>query len=108
MWLTHPIFGAQLGDGTSDHSRLNELEAQLESMNLTEEEKRKERERHARKEKEYSRLQRHTMSVEDFEPLTIVGRGAFGEVRIVREKSSGKIYAMKKLKKSETVKKNQA
>lgn len=87
--------------------RLNALEAQLESMNLSEEDKRRERERHAKKEKEYSRLQRHAMSVDDFDLLTIVGRGAFGEVRIVREKSSCKLFAMKKLKKSDTVKKNQ-
>lgn len=33
-----------------------------------------------RKETEYMRLQRHKMSVEDFELLTIIGRGAFGEV----------------------------
>lgn len=76
-------------------------------MNLSEDEKRQAREQHAKKEKEYSRLQRHVMSVDDFELLTIVGRGAFGEVRIVREKSSGKLFAMKKLKKADTVKKNQ-
>lgn len=33
-----------------------------------------------RKETEYMRLQRHKMGVEDFELLTIIGRGAFGEV----------------------------
>lgn len=48
------------------------------------------------------------MTVDDFEPLTIIGRGAFGEVRIVREKATGKLMAMKKLKKADTVKKNQA
>jgi serine/threonine kinase 38 len=32
-----------------------------------------------RKETEYMRLQRHKMGVEDFELLTIIGRGAFGE-----------------------------
>jgi serine/threonine kinase 38 len=33
-----------------------------------------------RKESDYARLQRQRMSVDDFEPLTIIGRGAFGEV----------------------------
>jgi serine/threonine kinase 38 len=33
-----------------------------------------------KKETEYMRLQRHKMGVEDFELLTIIGRGAFGEV----------------------------
>ena len=33
-----------------------------------------------RKETEYMRLTRHKLSVDDFELLTIIGRGAFGEV----------------------------
>ncbi|KAF3775500.1 putative serine/threonine-protein kinase [Nymphaea thermarum] len=33
-----------------------------------------------RKETEYMRLKRHKICVEDFELLTIIGRGAFGEV----------------------------
>lgn len=83
------------------------LEQQLERMSLTEEEKLEERQRLARKEKEFSRLQRHQMTADDFDKLAIVGRGAFGEVRIVREKATGKLYAMKKLKKSDTVRRNQ-
>lgn len=35
-----------------------------------------------RKETEYMRLQRHKVGVDDFEPLTIIGRGAFGEVML--------------------------
>ena len=33
-----------------------------------------------KRESDYTRLQRQRMSVDDFEPLTIIGRGAFGEV----------------------------
>eukprot|EP00951_Prasinocladus_malaysianus_P028739 scaffold263215_cov39-Prasinocladus_malaysianus.AAC.3 len=57
------------------------------------------------------------MTVDDFEPLTIIGRGAFGEVakastaalsvRICKEKNTGKIMAMKKLKKSEMLRRGQ-
>ncbi|XP_024962019.1 serine/threonine-protein kinase CBK1 isoform X4 [Cynara cardunculus var. scolymus] len=54
-----------------------------------------------RKETEFMRLKRNKICVDDFELLTIIGRGAFGEVRLCREKKSGSIYAMKKLKKSE-------
>jgi serine/threonine kinase 38 len=43
----------------------------------------------------------------DFEPVTIIGKGAFGEVRVVREKSSGNIFALKKLSKNEMIYKNQ-
>ena len=47
------------------------------------------------------------MSTADFEPLTLIGRGAFGEVRIVRERSTSNIYAMKSLRKSEMVRRGQ-
>ncbi|KAL2599133.1 hypothetical protein AAZV13_10G035100 [Glycine max] len=53
------------------------------------------------------RLQRHKMGVEDFELLTMIGKGAFGEVRVCREKTSGHVYAMKKLKKSEMLRRGQ-
>nr|AGE09676.1 serine/threonine protein kinase [Carica papaya] len=60
-----------------------------------------------RKETEYMRLKRHKICVDDFDLLTIIGRGAFGEVRLCREKKSGNIYAMKKLKKSEMLSRGQ-
>ncbi|KAJ0769905.1 putative protein kinase AGC-NDR family [Helianthus annuus] len=53
------------------------------------------------------RLQRHKMGADDFEPLTMIGKGAFGEVRICREKTTGNVYAMKKLKKSEMLRRGQ-
>ncbi|KAK7840398.1 serine/threonine-protein kinase tricorner [Quercus suber] len=53
------------------------------------------------------RLKRHKICVDDFDLLTIIGRGAFGEVRLCREKKSGNIYAMKKLKKSEMLSRGQ-
>ncbi|XP_042389195.1 serine/threonine-protein kinase tricornered-like [Zingiber officinale] len=60
-----------------------------------------------KKETEYMRLQRHKMGVDDFELLTIIGRGAFGEVRICKGKKTGNVYAMKKLKKSEMLRRGQ-
>ncbi|KAF5810521.1 putative protein kinase AGC-NDR family [Helianthus annuus] len=60
-----------------------------------------------KKETEYMRLQRHKMGVDDFELLTMIGKGAFGEVRICREKTTGTVYAMKKLKKSEMLRRGQ-
>ncbi|CAM8924408.1 hypothetical protein QQ045_022688 [Rhodiola kirilowii] len=60
-----------------------------------------------KKETEYMRLKRHKMGADDFEPLTMIGKGAFGEVRICREKSTGHVYAMKKLKKSEMLRRGQ-
>ena len=39
------------------------------------------RTQHATKETEYLRLKRSRLGVEDFEPIKVIGKGAFGEVR---------------------------
>lgn len=39
--------------------------------------------------------------------LKIIGRGAFGEVRLVQKKDTGHIYAMKMLHKKDMVEKDQ-
>ena len=43
------------------------------------------------------------VELEDFELLTLVGRGAFGKVYRVKEKATGKIYAMKVMQKTEII-----
>jgi len=48
-----------------------------------------------------------SMSVDDFELLTVVGKGSFGKVMQVRKKESGIIYAMKVLKKQQLVARKQ-
>lgn len=61
----------------------------------------------------YQKLFKHRRNVGDFEKLAVIGRGAFGEVRLVREKTAPhpdgerRVYAMKMLRKSEMLKKNQ-
>lgn len=79
------------------------LERQLESSQVPREQQINLLKDLERKETEYMRLKRHKICVDDFELLTIIGRGAFGEVRLCREKTSSNIYAMKKLKKSDMV-----
>ena len=49
----------------------------------------------------------HSLGVDDFEYLKVVGRGAFGKVMQVKKKSDGAIYAMKILKKSEIIDRGQ-
>lgn len=83
------------------------LERKLADADVTEEEQNNILKNLEKKETEYMRLQRHKMGVDDFELLTIIGRGAFGEVRLCREKSTGHVYAMKKLKKSEMLRRGQ-
>ncbi|XAR67134.1 Non-specific serine/threonine protein kinase [Bertholletia excelsa] len=83
------------------------LEKKLASLNVSEEEQINLLKELEREETEYIRLKRHKICVDDFDLLTIIGRGAFGEVRLCREKKSGNIYAMKKLKKSEMLSRGQ-
>lgn len=52
------------------------------------------------------RLRRQRINIYDFEPIKIIGRGAFGEVRLVRYIPTGEVLAMKKMKKTEIVFKN--
>ncbi|KAM3128981.1 hypothetical protein pb186bvf_018898 [Paramecium bursaria] len=53
------------------------------------------------------RKKRTKITTSDFEPLAIIGRGAFGEVRVCRFRKTGEILAVKKMKKSEMLAKNQ-
>ena len=53
------------------------------------------------------RQQRKKMNIREFEPLTIIGRGAFGEVRVCRQKNTGNIFAVKKMRKEDMLNKNQ-
>ena len=58
-------------------------------------------------EAEQMRQARKKMSITEFEPLTIIGRGAFGEVRVCRQISTGDIVAIKKMRKEDMLNKNQ-
>ncbi|XP_031436748.1 rho-associated protein kinase 2 isoform X4 [Clupea harengus] len=46
------------------------------------------------------------MKSEDFDRVKVIGRGAFGEVQLVRHKPSQKVYAMKILSKFEMIKRS--
>lgn len=48
----------------------------------------------------------HRMRGDDFEVVKVIGRGAFGEVQLVRHKSTRKVYAMKLLSKYEMIKRS--
>ncbi|CAI0558290.1 unnamed protein product [Linum tenue] len=60
-----------------------------------------------RRETEFMRMQRRKVGIDDFEQLTVIGKGAFGEVRLCKAKGTGEIFAMKKLKKSEMLSRGQ-
>jgi serine/threonine protein kinase len=55
----------------------------------------------------FLRLRRTRIGLEDFRTVKVIGKGAFGEVRLVQKVDTGKIYAMKTLRKNEMFKKDQ-
>ena len=65
------------------------------------------RKEHCAKETEFLRLKRSKLGAADFEAIKVIGKGAFGEVRLVQKVDTGHIYAMKVLRKSEMVSKEQ-
>lgn len=50
---------------------------------------------------------RKKLTIYNYESISIIGKGAFGEVRVCRDKDTGDIVAIKKLKKEDMIKKNQ-
>jgi serine/threonine protein kinase len=86
------------------------LEDKLSKMNITEEEKEKYREAYAIANNEANEDMNKRLSINDFESLAIIGRGAFGEVRLVRRKDNirtREVYALKSMKKDNMISKNQ-
>ncbi|KAK3688310.1 kinase-like domain-containing protein [Podospora appendiculata] len=60
-----------------------------------------------RKEGSYLRFLRTKDKPENYTTVKIIGKGAFGEVKLVQKKADGKVYAMKSLIKTEMFKKDQ-
>uniref|UniRef100_A0A673N2V2 non-specific serine/threonine protein kinase n=1 Tax=Sinocyclocheilus rhinocerous TaxID=307959 RepID=A0A673N2V2_9TELE len=87
--------------------RQQKLEKVMDQEGLGDEEKGLRRSEHARKETEFLRLKRTRLGLEDFESLKVIGRGAFGEVRLVQKKDTGHVYAMKILRKADMLEKEQ-
>eukprot|EP01017_Pseudomicrothorax_dubius_P050258 TRINITY_DN9481_c0_g1_i4.p1 TRINITY_DN9481_c0_g1~~TRINITY_DN9481_c0_g1_i4.p1 ORF type:complete len:536 (-),score=163.67 TRINITY_DN9481_c0_g1_i4:835-2442(-) len=84
-----------------------ELQRKMEEMHLSVSEQELTKRDIIHKEAERQRLKRKKMSARDLDPIAIIGRGAFGEVRLCRWKESGEVVAVKKMKKSEMIFKNQ-
>lgn len=63
--------------------------------------------RFSTKENDFLRLKRIKLSAHDFSLIRIIGQGAFGQVKLVQKNDSGKVYAMKSMKKTDMFKQNQ-
>lgn len=98
-----------VGHAIERNQRRLDLENKLLSQEggMSEERKNRQLQNLGRKESQFLRLRRTKLSLEDFITVKVIGKGAFGEVRLVQKRDTGKIYAMKTLLKSEMYKKDQ-
>ena len=91
-------------DDKAYRTRRSRFQKEISKNSENIEEKKKE---FAEKEMIFKRNKRRTVRPEQFEKIKIIGRGAFGEVWLVRDKEDKQIYAMKVLKKKDLVTKGQ-
>ncbi|KAI9513206.1 AGC/NDR protein kinase [Russula earlei] len=90
------------------NTRRVELERRLQTDSMmSDERKQRQLYQHGKKESTFLRLRRTKLGLDDFRTVKVIGKGAFGEVRLVQKTDTGKIYAMKTLKKEEMLKKEQ-
>lgn len=101
------LFASLSQEREAASQRSRELEEKLSAMDIRESEKVRLRKDHVRKEMAFLRERRRPMSESDFEMISIIGRGAFGEVMLVCHRKSGNYYAMKKLRKADMLQKEQ-
>ncbi|KAL9598221.1 MAG: hypothetical protein Q9219_004641 [cf. Caloplaca sp. 3 TL-2023] len=87
--------------------RAQELERSLQDPALSQQERNRKVDRMRRQEAQYLRFLRTKESPQNFATVKIIGKGAFGEVKLVQRKTDAKIYALKSLVKTEMFKKDQ-
>jgi len=83
------------------------LEEKMDAKQMNEEEKETRRQELKLRESEFLRIRRTRLCNADFDVLKTIGRGAFGEVKLVQKKDTGQIFAMKILRKADMLEKDQ-
>lgn len=48
-----------------------------------------------------------SVTKKDFEMISVIGKGSYGKVMLVKKKDTGQLYALKVLKKAEIIRRNQ-
>ena len=92
---------------TIKNTEYNAILEKINSLEVSDEEKLKILSEMKHLETEDLRKARQKQTIHDYESLKIIGRGAFGEVQVCREIRTGKIVAVKKMKKEVLAQKNQ-
>lgn len=97
----------QLEDQAARRALRTELTRILGDPTISDAEKARLQEEIETKLRQQAREARKRYSTSDFEPLVVIGRGAFGEVKLVRSREDGRIFAMKTMRKEAMILKNQ-
>ncbi|MCJ1223582.1 hypothetical protein MMC12_000225 [Toensbergia leucococca] len=105
--LVQSFFTDHISRARDRNLRAKELEDKCKNPRISEVDKKNEREHMWKAEAQYLRFLRTKETNQNFSTMKVIGKGAFGEVKLVQRKSDGKIYAMKSLVKTEMFKKDQ-
>lgn len=106
--LIEKYYKSLCNDLLERNKRKNDLEHQLAAMKLSEVERNKFRKELLDRELRFMRDSHRRMTEDHFKTVDVIGRGAFGEVRLVQKRDTKEYFAMKKLRKSEMLRKEQA
>eukprot|EP00752_Nemacystus_decipiens_P012666 g11220.t1 len=94
-------------DREESQQKIQILNARMDQMGIAESERDKYRQPVWQECLSNIREGRKRLTKADFEALAMIGRGAFGEVRLVRKRDTGEVYAMKSMLKDHMILKNQ-
>lgn len=83
--------------------RMQSLVESLEQTELTQEEKDQIIQEFTREESDYTRFQRSKIRPENYNFITLIGRGGFADVWLVTDKKTEQPYAMKIIRKSDVI-----
>lgn len=96
-----------MGQAIERRQRRLELDKLFDTQNFQENEKSEKLASLTQKETDFLRFKRTKLTLKDFKTLKVIGKGAFGEVRLVKKLETQKVYALKMLRKQEMFNKEQ-
>lgn len=106
FYMEQHVENLQKSHQQREHRR-QQLEAEMSKVGLSEEAQCQMRRMLHQKESNYIRLKRAKMDKSMFVKIKAIGVGAFGEVALVRKTDTNQLYAMKTLRKTDVLKRNQ-
>ncbi|KAK8166602.1 serine/threonine-protein kinase cot-1 [Phyllosticta citrichinensis] len=105
--LVQDFFKQSVQRARDRNARALELEQIISNPQISDSKKQKKLEEVQQAELRFLRFLRTRERPENFLTIKIIGKGAFGEVKLVQRKNDGKVYALKSLIKAEMFKKDQ-